>query len=166
LRVPIVYNTGAYDRLEAIQQLDGLVDIYMPDFKMWSPECCARYLNAEDYSQRAREAIAEMHRQVGDLHFTSNGLACRGLLVRHLVMPGLPDESRAIFRWLADELSCDTFVNVMAQYRPEHRVGRPVTESAGTRAIRFKEIDRRPTIDEIRNAYQSAQEAGLWRFDK
>ena len=165
LRVPIVYNTGGYDRLETIEQLDGLVDIYMPDFKLWSPECCGRYLNAEDYSRRAREAIAEMYRQVGDLRYTSDGLACRGLLIRHLVMPGLLDESRAIFRWLADELSRDTFVNIMAQYHPEHRVGQTFTDPAGTRVVRFEEINRRPTTAEIRTAHQLAQEAGLWRFD-
>lgn len=166
LRVPIVYNTGAYDQVETIRQLDGLVDIYMPDFKFWSSACCGRYLNAEDYGQRAREAIAEMHRQVGDLRFTSDGLACGGVLIRHLVMPGLPDESRAIFQWLADELSRDTFVNIMAQYHPDHHVGRKYADDQGYLAIRYEEINNSPNVYEIRNAHEQAREAGLWRFDK
>lgn len=154
LRLPVVYNTSAYDAVETLRLLDGLVDIYMPDFKLWSEAACGRYLTAADYGARARAAIAEMHRQVGPLRFTPDGVACRGVLVRHLVMPGLLDESAAIFRWLA-ALSPDTYVNIMGQYRPAHRVG----------GARFAEIDRRPTGAELREAQHLARAAGLWRFD-
>ncbi|MHC4797027.1 MAG: radical SAM protein, partial [Planctomycetota bacterium] len=88
LNIPIVYNTSAYDALDTIRTLDGLIDIYMPDFKLFSAQACTRYLTAEDYAVHARAAIVEMHRQVGDLHTTPDGVACRGLLIRHLVMPG------------------------------------------------------------------------------
>ena len=158
LRIPIVYNTGGYDSVGSLRLLDGLVDIYMPDFKLWSPEACELYLTARDYAERARAAITEMHRQVGDLKFTRDGLACRGVLVRHLVMPGLLDESRQIFEWLAG-LSRDTFVNVMGQYRPDGFV------CDGQTAKRFAGINRRPAADEIRTAYALARDAGLWRFD-
>ena len=161
LRLPIVYNTSAYDSLESLRQLDGLVDIYMPDFKLFSQEACTRYLGAKDYGRCAREAISEMHRQVGDLHFTPDGVACRGLLVRHLVMPGLLDESADIFRWLAGEVSKDTFVNVMAQYRPASRVG----ETMPGGEVRYEEINRPLGPQELDRAYKLAQEAGLWRFD-
>lgn len=155
LRLPIVYNTSAYDTLESIRWLDGIVDIYMPDFKLWSPSVTERYLLAKDYAERARAAIAEMHRQVGDLCFTPDGIACRGLLVRHLVMPGLLEESAAIFRWLAQSVSPDTFINVMAQYRPANRVDRE----------HFSEINRPVTMSEMSAAWRLAREAGLWRFD-
>jgi len=165
LRLPIVYNTSAYDSTESLCRLDGLVDIYMPDFKLWSPELCAEYLNAKDYAEHARQAMTEMHRQVGDLKFTPEGFACRGLLVRHLVMPGLPDESRQILEWLAREISPDTFVNIMAQYHPEHLVGQRAMDASGQRLVRYPRINRRPSRDEIESAYESARNAGLWRFD-
>jgi len=154
LRVPIIYNTSAYDSLESLRLLDGVVDLYMPDFKLWSEAACAEYLTAGDYAARARDAIAEMHRQVGPLRFTADGVACRGVLVRHLVIPGLLDESAAIFRWLA-ELSRDTYMNIMGQYHPCHRVGR----------THYAKIDRRPTAAEMGAAYRLAREAGLWRFE-
>jgi len=137
----------------------------MPDFKLWSPELCAEYLNAKDYAEHARQAMTEMHRQVGDLKFTPEGFACRGLLVRHLVMPGLPDESRQILEWLAREISPDTFVNIMAQYHPEHLVGQRAMDASGQRLVRYPRINRRPSRDEIESAYESARNAGLWRFD-
>jgi putative pyruvate formate lyase activating enzyme len=165
LTVPIVYNTGAYDSLEALKLVDGLVDIYMPDFKLWSPKYCARYLGAKDYAERAREAIAEMHRQVGDLRLTPDGIACRGLLVRHLVMPGLLDESRRIFDWLAESISRDTFINIMAQYRPAHLVGNRMIGRDGRAKTRFAEINRSLSHRELAEAYRLAREAGLWRFD-
>lgn len=160
LSIPIVYNTSAYDSFESLRLLDGIVDIYMPDFKFWSVESSRRYLGAEDYPDRAREAILEMHRQVGPLRIGSDGVARRGLLVRHLVMPGLIDETRAILQWLAENVSRDTFVNIMAQYRPEHLVGERTTGG-----VRFEEINRRPARGEIDAAYGAAREAGLWRFD-
>jgi putative pyruvate formate lyase activating enzyme len=157
LNVPIVYNTSAYDAIASLRLMEGLVDIYMPDFKFWDPQNARRLARAIDYPERAREAIAEMHRQVGDLRFGPDGLARRGLLVRHLVMPGQTDEAAAIFRWLAEDLSPDTYVNIMGQYRPEHRV--PGQE-------RYTDIDRRPRRDEIGAAFAAAREAGLWRFDE
>ena len=161
LRLPIVYNSSGYDGAEALALLDGVVDVYMPDFKFWRPETAARYASAPDYPDVARRALAEMHRQVGALRFDENGLARRGVLVRHLVMPGLVDESRAILEWLARELSPDTYVNVMAQYRPAGRVGEP---EGGARL--FPEIDRRPRAAEIEAAYEAGRRAGLWRFDE
>lgn len=160
LRLPVVYNTSAYDALASLRLLDGLVDIYMPDFKFWRSDTALRLALAGDYPERARAAIAEMHRQVGPLRIGPDGLARRGVLVRHLVMPGLVAESAAIFEWLARELSPDTYVNVMAQYRPGYRVGRP--RANGT--LGFPEIDRTPTRRELADAYAAARRAGLWRF--
>jgi len=164
LRVPIVYNTSGYDTVETVRLLDGLVDIYMPDFKFWSSATAGRLAHAPDYPARARDAIREMHRQVGDLCFTPDGVAQRGLLIRHLVMPGQLDESRAIFAWLADNVSRDTFVNIMGQYRPENRVGRQQRDAPT--ADSFADINRRPTPDEMAAAYAAARDAGLWRFDE
>ena len=162
LTVPIVYNTSAYDSVHSLVLLDGLVDIYMPDFKFWKRETAARLAAATDYPERAREAIVEMHRQVGPLRFSYDGLACRGVLVRHLVMPGLLDEAEAIFRWLAEELGCDTYINIMSQYRPEYKVGR---EDRYGRT-RHAEVDRRPYGQELSQAYAAARRHGLWRFDE
>jgi putative pyruvate formate lyase activating enzyme len=157
LRLPIVYNTSAYDALASLELMEGLVDIYMPDFKVWNPETARRLLRAYDYPEVARAAIAEMHRQVGVLRFDEAGMARRGVLVRHLVMPGLVDESAEIFTWLAEQISPDTYVNIMGQYRPEHKV--PGNS-------RYAEIDRRPLPDEMAQAFSAAREAGLWRFDQ
>lgn len=157
LRLPLVYNTSAYDGLSALRLMDGLVDIYMPDFKFWEPETARRLARAEDYPEVARAAIAEMHRQVGVLTIGRDGLARRGLLVRHLVMPGQTQETAAILRWLADEISPDTYVNIMDQYRPEHRVpGNP----------RYADIDRRASAGEVADAVAAARRAGLWRLDR
>ncbi len=152
LRLPIVYNTSAYDALESLRLLDGIVDIYMPDFKFWSTESARRFLKAEDYPERAREGIAEMHRQVGDLVLDGTGVAKRGLLLRHLVMPNHADDTQAILEWIAETLSLDTYVNIMDQYRPAHRAGA------------FEEIDRRPEPSEIAEAYAFARRLGLRRF--
>ncbi len=166
LKLPIVYNTSAYDSVGSLRLMDGLVDIYMPDFKLWSPQAGRRLCKAHDYPQRAREAIREMHRQVGDLRFTPDGVACRGLLVRHLVMPGLVEDSAAIFRWLAEELSPDTHVNIMVQYHPDYQVGRAATEGGGGGGDEYPEINRPPKRVEIEEAYRAARAAGLWRFDE
>jgi len=166
LRVPVVYNTSAYDALGSIALLDGLIDIYMPDFKFWSSTSAGRLCHAPDYPEHARAAIHEMHRQVGDLRVTPDGIACRGLLLRHLVMPGLvSSESAAIFAWLATQLSLDTYVNIMAQYRPENEVGLRHIGSDGTPAAQFADINRRTTAAELTSAYEAARSAGLWRFD-
>ncbi len=157
LRLPIVYNTSAYDSLRSLELLDGLVDVYMPDFKFWDPDAARRLARARDYPEVARRAVAEMHRQVGPLIVGSDGLARRGLLVRHLVMPGMTDDAAHIMRWLADEISPDTYVNLMGQYRPDHKV--PDRES-------YVDIGRRPTGGELAEVRAVAEAAGLWRFDQ
>jgi putative pyruvate formate lyase activating enzyme len=154
LRLPLVYNTNAYDSLAVLQLLDGVVDIYMPDFKYWDPEKSERFLTARDYPDVARRAIPEMHRQVGDLVVDADGLARRGVLVRHLVMPDGLQDSAEIFAWLA-HLSPDTYVNVMRQYRPEGLVR--------TEPARYEEISRRVTAGEHREALTLAAAAGLRR---
>lgn len=156
LRLPLVYNSSAYTTLETLRLLDGAVDIYMPDFKLWSPELAARYLTARDYPDVARAAIREMHRQVGPLVLDSRGLAVRGVLVRHLVMPGMAAESKAIMRFLAREVSRDTYVNLMDQYYPAGRVS----------AAHYSEINRRITREEYEEALDYARSQGLWRFDR
>ena len=161
LRIPVVYNTSAFDAPASLALMDGLVDLYMPDFKFWEPETAKRLCRAKSYPEAARAAIREMHRQVGDLCFGPDGLARRGLLVRHLVMPGQTAESAAILRWLADEISPDTYVNLMGQYRPAYEVG-GIARDGG---VRFAEIARRPGGEELEAAYAAARAAGLWRFD-
>jgi len=156
LRLPIVYNTSAYDSLASIALMDGLVDIYMPDFKYWSTERSRIYMQAEDYPAAARAAIKAMHAQVGSLALDDDGLAQRGVLVRHLVMPGGLDETRAILCWIAAELGPDTYVNLMDQYRPAGKVS----------GDRFVEINRRLTTAEFREAAAVARAAGLRRLDE
>jgi putative pyruvate formate lyase activating enzyme len=156
LRLPLVYNTSAYDALESLRWMDGVVDIYMPDFKIWDGQLALKYLLARDYPEAARQAIREMHRQVGALKLDERGLAQRGVLVRHLVMPGGVAGTAEIMQWLAQEVSPDTYVNVMAQYRPAHRV------TAG----KFAEINRPVTAREVALALAEARAAGLQRFDE
>ncbi len=156
LRLPLVYNTSAYDSLESLRLLDGIVDIYMPDFKIWDPEHSKRYLKAKDYPHVARAAIVEMHRQVGALTFDQHGLALRGVLIRHLVMPEGLAGSSEIMHFLAQEVSPDTFVNIMRQYRPSGKVN----------AEEYPEIDRRISHQEYEQAFIAARQAGLWRFDQ
>jgi putative pyruvate formate lyase activating enzyme len=127
----------------------------MPDLKYWSPDRSGRYFRAPDYPEVARAAVAEMHRQVGDLVCGADGLARRGLLVRHLIMPDGLDDTRAIAGFLAG-LSRDTYVNLMAQYHPAGRVG----------GSEYPELDRRPAPAEVRAAHQVAAAAGLYRFDR
>lgn len=156
LHLPIVYNTSAYDAIASLKLLEGIVDIYMPDFKFWQKESARQFVKAKDYPERARDAIREMHRQVGVLRFGRDGLAKRGVLVRHLVMPGLTDETGQICDWLARELSTNTYLNLMDQYRPQYQVGE---------VAKYASIDRRPSSVELSMAKQLAKDAGLWRFD-
>lgn len=156
LRLPLVYNTSAYDSMHSLRLLDGIVDIYMPDFKCWDREVARRYLLAPDYPEVARAAIAEMHRQVGALVFGEEGVALRGVLVRHLVMPGGVAGTPEIMRWLAEEVSPGTYVNIMDQYAPAGKVGE----------ARFAELNRRVTAAERSDAVAAARAAGLWRFDE
>ena len=155
LGLPIVYNTSAYDSLESLELMDGIVDIYMPDFKYWSPERSRTYMKAEDYPEAARATIKAMFGQVGQLVIGADGLARRGLLLRHLVMPGCLDETRAILGWVAAELGPDTYVNLMDQYYPAGKVS----------AERYPEIHRRLRSSEYREALAIARELGLRRLD-
>ena len=156
LRLPIVYNTSAYDSAESLRLLDGVIDIYMPDFKFWDEQLSLKYLKAKDYPEAARHAIIEMHRQVGTLKFDENGIALRGVLVRHLVMPGCLDDTKTILRFLAKEVSPDTYVNLMAQYYPSNKI------SFG----KYPELNRRITLDEYHAAIEYAQQVGLQRLDE
>src|SRR5262249_33632763 len=140
LRLPLVYTTSGDDALGRRALLKGTVDISMPDFKFWKPESALRLALARDSPERARAAILEMHRQVGPLRFGPDGLARRGVLVRHLVMPGQADEAAAILEWLARDVSPDTYVNVMGPYHPPHQVGEP---GRGAKPRR-QEVRRRP----------------------
>ena len=118
LNLPLVYNCSGYESIETLRLLNGIIDIYMPDFKFWSSSLSRQYCNAGDYPLVAQKAIKEMYDQVGDLKMDKNGIACSGLLVRHLVMPGILDETRQILRFLKEEISSHTHVNIMSQYRP------------------------------------------------
>ncbi len=152
LRLPIVYNTGGYDRLDTLRLLDGVVDVYMPDLKFLSGELSRQWANAEDYPQVARRAVVQMHRQVGDMVLDDRGLARRGLLVRHLVMPGALEDTRRIMRFLAREISPQTLVNIMPQYRPEGL------------ARRYESINRPLSSAEYRQAIEIAEQEGLQRL--
>jgi len=155
LSVPIVYNTSAYDSLESIEWMDGVVDIYMPDFKLWSSEKSREVLKAADYPEAARVAIRAMHDQVGPLQLDERGLAKRGLLVRHLVMPGCLEETRRILTWVAEELGPDAYVNLMDQYYPAGKVS----------ASRYPAINRRLLGSEFAEAKAIARDLGL-RLDR
>jgi putative pyruvate formate lyase activating enzyme len=152
LSLPIVYNTSAYDSLDSLHLMDGVVDVYMPDFKLWTNESARRYLKRADYPDVARATIKEMHRQVGDLVCDDGGLARRGVILRHLIMPGLLEETEAILRWVADELGTGCYVNLMAQYYVSGRVGRDGE---------YLEIARGIQRDEYEQALALARELGL-----
>jgi putative pyruvate formate lyase activating enzyme len=155
LRLPLVYNTGAYDSLDSLELMNGVVDIYMPDFKFWDPEMARRYIRAPNYPEAARRAIKEMHRQVGSLVLDETGLALRGLLLRHLVMPGKIAGTREIVHWIARELGPDTYVNLMPQYYPAGKVSN----------AEHAEINRSITLEEFHEALEVASEAGLRHLD-
>jgi len=152
--LPVVYNCGGYESVATLRLLQGIVDIYMPDVKYGDNEAAGRYSGADDYFQRAGEALIEMHRQVGDLVVDSNGLARRGLLIRHLVLPGGQAGTERVMRFIAEELSTDSYVNIMAQYHPEYR------------AAEYPELSRRITAQEYREAVEAARRSGLRRLDR
>jgi putative pyruvate formate lyase activating enzyme len=152
LRLPLVYNTSAYDSLDSLLLMEGVVDVYMPDFKLWTRETSRRYLKRGDYADVARETIAEMHRQVGDLVVDERGMARRGVILRHLVMPGLLDETEAILRWVAEALGTGCYVNLMAQYYVSGKVGRDGE---------YLEIARGLHRGEYEQALEVARELGL-----
>ncbi|RZN37223.1 MAG: radical SAM protein [Methanophagales archaeon ANME-1-THS] len=151
LHIPLVYNCGGYESKRTIELLDGIVDIYMPDIK-YSDEASARkYSNAPDYFDVCKEAVKEMHRQVGDLTVDAQGVAVRGLLIRHLVLPNHVAGSAEVFKFIATELSKESYVNIMLQYRPMYR------------AYEYKELNRRITVSEYQEALDSAKDWGLHR---
>jgi putative pyruvate formate lyase activating enzyme len=154
LRLPLVYNTGGYDSMAMLQLLDGIIDIYMPDMKYVDAEIARRYSKIPDYPQVNQVAVREMHRQVGDLHINSMGLAVRGLLVRHLVLPGNLAGTDQIVQFLATEISPDTYLNLMDQYRPAYK------------AHHFPELNRRISRLEYEAALKLARQAGLVRLDE
>ncbi len=154
LRVPLVHNTGGYDSLEALRLLDGIVDIYMPDMKYADGEVGRKYSKIKDYPKVNQAAVKEMHRQVGDLVMDERGIAQRGLLVRHLVLPNGLAGTTEIVKFLAEEISPETYLNVMAQYRPMYK------------AHKYPEVNRRPTLEELQEAVNLAHEAGLTRLDE
>jgi len=154
LHLPLVYNTSAYDSLPTLRLLDQVVDIYMPDFKIWDSKIALKYLLARDYPMVACQSLKEMQRQVGVLETDADGLARRGLLVRHLVMPANLADTRAILQFLARELSPDTCVNIMAQYHPAGKVNNE----------KFSAINRRISPQEYQQVTADARAAGLHRF--
>lgn len=154
LHVPLVYNSGGYDVVRSLKLLDGIFDIYMPDFKYWEGEVAQKYSDAKNYPIAARAALREMYRQVGDLRMDESGIAYRGLLVRHLVMPHNLAGTRYIMRFLVKEISPNTYVNVMAQYRPCGR------------AHLYPEINRPISVNEYNEAVNMALEEGITRLDE
>jgi putative pyruvate formate lyase activating enzyme len=154
LRLPLVYNTGGYDAVSTLKLLDGVVDIYMPDMKYADAAVGQKYSNVSEYPRHNQAAVIEMHRQVGDLTLDENGLATRGLLVRHLVLPsGLAGTAETV-SFLAREISPNSYLNVMAQYHPAHR------------AREYPELNRPLARDEYRAAVKMALDAGLRRLDE
>jgi putative pyruvate formate lyase activating enzyme len=154
LRLPLVYNTGGYDSMEMLKLLDGVIDIYMPDMKYADEDVARRYSKVADYVRVNRSAVREMHRQVGDLEINHLGLAVRGLLARHLVLPENLGGTDTIVGFLAREISSHTYLNVMDQYRPSYK------------AHHFTELNRRISSQEYQTAMQMARVAGLNRLDE
>lgn len=153
LRLPVIWNCGGYESVEVLRLLDGIVDIYMPDLKYGDNEVAARLSGVQNYAQVSQAATKEMFRQVGDLEINTEGMAIRGLLVRHLVLPHDLAGTEAVARFIADEISTDTFVNVMDQYTPAYR------------AESFPEIAEPATENEFAQARRIAELAGLHRFE-
>jgi putative pyruvate formate lyase activating enzyme len=155
LTVPLVYNTGGYDSLETLRLLDGVFDIYMPDFKYTRSDIAEQYSQAPDYPEAVTAALTEMHRQTGDLDMDEDGIAVRGMLVRHLVLPGGLAGTREAMRFLARKISKNTYVNIMDQYHP-----------CGDLIPLGSPLTRRITGGEYREAVNAAREEGITRLDK
>jgi putative pyruvate formate lyase activating enzyme len=149
LVLPIVYNSGGYENAETIKHLERIIDIYMPDFKWAANDLGEKYSGAADYADRAKESLLEMFRQVGNLEVNGDGIAAKGLLVRHLVMPGMPDNSKAALDFIANELSPDCYVNIMDQYHPAYK------------AIKIKGLDQMLSHNEYREIVEYAKKIGL-----
>jgi len=149
LTVPLVYNCSGYENMETLQILNDVIDIYMPDFKFWEPEIAETCCHAQDYPQVAKKALKEMYDQVGDLKTDKTGIACSGLIVRHLVMPGRLDDTYQILKFLKEKVSSDTHVNIMSQYRPMGDV------------FKVQELSRPVTVKEFRQALLMAENLEL-----
>jgi putative pyruvate formate lyase activating enzyme len=153
LHVPIVYNTGGYDAPDTLALLDGVVDIYMPDFKFWDPASGLTYCGVPDYPEIARQALRMMYRQVGELTTDADGIARRGMIIRHLVMPQGLEETREILAFIAEQLSRETYVNLMPQYRPCGQ------------AEDFPALARALSAREFKSAIAAARAVGLRHLD-
>ena len=153
LHLPLVYNTGGYDSLEAIKLLDGIIDIYMPDMKYGNTAMARQYSKVPDYTTRNFAAVKEMHRQVGDLIMDENGIALRGLLVRHLVLPNNIASTKEVVNFIANEISMSTYINIMDQYHPCYR------------ADEYPAVDRPITQQEYQTALEHTHRSGLYRLD-
>ncbi|MCD6574459.1 radical SAM protein [Candidatus Aerophobetes bacterium] len=154
LNLPLVYNCGGYEKVETLKLLEGIFDIYMPDIKYSNSDVAGKYSGAPDYFEVAKKALKEMHRQVGDLKIDKNGIAYRGVLVRHLVLPNDLSGSKDILKFIAEQISKETYVNIMDQYHPEYK------------ALEFEELNRRITLSEYEKVMNIARKFGLHRgFD-
>jgi putative pyruvate formate lyase activating enzyme len=154
LKIPLVYNTGGYDSMSMLILLDGVIDIYMPDMKYSDADTARKYSKIRNYPQVNQTAVKEMHRQVGDLQIDEKGVAQRGLLVRHLVLPDGIAGTEETIRFLRDEISVNTYLNLMNQYRPSYK------------AHLYPELNRRLTNQEYQSAVEAAMSAGLHRLDQ
>ena len=154
LRLPLVYNTGGYDRVTTLNLLEDVFDIYMPDFKFWDPEVAEKTCDAADYPAIARQALLEMHRQVGDLQIDASGIAIKGLLIRHLVMPGGLAGTGDVMRFIAQEVSTESYVNIMTQYRPCGK------------AAEDPDLAKYPSKADFKEAVNAARQQGLHRLDR
>jgi len=154
LNVPLVFNSGGYDRVATLKLLDGVFDIYMPDFKFWDSQVAENSCQAGDYPEVARKALAEMHRQVGDLQIDDAAIARRGLLIRHLVLPGGLAGTRDVMRFIARKISPASYVNVMSQYRPCGR------------AAEVNGLESHLSPQDYKNAVRAAREEGITRLDQ
>jgi putative pyruvate formate lyase activating enzyme len=152
LQLPLVYNTGGYDAVDSLKLLDGVFDIYMPDMKYSNPQVARRYSKVINYPKINQDAVREMHRQVGDLALDKDGVAVRGLLVRHLVLPNGLAGTKEVARFLSEEISPDTYINIMDQYRPTYQ------------AHLYASLNRTIKPQEYREAVEMARAAGLSRF--
>ncbi len=154
LKIPLVYNTGGYDSMSMLRLLDGVIDIYMPDMKYSDADIARKYSKIRNYPQVNQAAVKEMHRQVGDLQIDEKGVALRGLLLRHLVLPEGIAGTEETIRFIREEISANTYLNLMNQYRPSHK------------AHLYLELNRRLTSQEYQSAVETALSAGLHRLDQ
>ena len=154
LSLPLVYNSSGYESVTSLKLLEGVIDIYMPDFKFWSTVSGKQYAGAADYPEVAKDAIREMHRQVGDLILDADGLAVKGLLIRHLLMPGALEESKEIINFIATAISAETYLNIMDQYRPCGR------------AAEMDALNQTVSTKQYQDAMAYAKAAGLHRLEE